>query len=276
MRSHLRSYSEATLPPPGGRGSAVCRSANSPRSAGWYGLAAAKQYHCIHPAASLAVLDSQAALGGTWAEERLYPGLRSNNLWGTYEYPDFPMDEATFGVGRDEYIPGHVVNRYLGAYAAAFGILDRIRPATRVLVAEHRDAAHGGGWVLTTASAGGPAQVWARKLIVATGLTSDAWLPHFRGQESFGGPVFHGKHFRQHRDTLQTARRVTVFGGAKSSWDAVYAYATAGVEVDWVIRRICPPPRHACARAVTDREASDGPRPLLGRPLVRHAIQAVD
>lgn len=149
------------------------------------------------------------------------------------------MDEATFGVGHDEYIPGHVVNRYLHAYAAEFGIAGLIRPGTKVLVAEHHGT-EAGGWTLTTSSAGGQARLFARKLIVATGLTSEAWLPRFRGQESFGGRVFHGKHFRQNRDTLNSASRITVFGGTKSSWDAVYAYVTAGMEVDWVIRRIYP------------------------------------
>lgn len=204
-------------------------------------MGAAKQYHCIHPTATLAVLDSQASLGGTWAEERLYPSLKSNNLWGTFEYPDFPMDEETFGVKPDEYIPGHVVNRYLKAFATEFGIINLIRAETKVLVAEHQDTENG-GWALTTSNAGGQARIFARKLIIATGLTSEAWLPHFCGQESFGGRIFHGKHFRQNRDTLQTASHVTVLGGTKSSWDAVYAYATAGVEVDWVIRRICPFP----------------------------------
>ncbi|KAI1082566.1 FAD/NAD(P)-binding domain-containing protein [Whalleya microplaca] len=204
--------------------------------AGWYGLAAAKQYHCTQPASSLAVFDSQKTLGGTWAEERLYPGLKSNNLWGTYEYPDFPMDTPTFGVKKDEHIPGKVINTYLKAYAARFGITDSLRLETKVLVAEHQDTAEG-GWVLTVASPNqGETKLFARRVIFATGLTSEAFLPHFEGQETFGGRIFHSKYFKQNDDTLKTAKRVTVFGATKFAWDAVYAYATAGVKVDWVIR----------------------------------------
>ncbi|SPQ27073.1 fee1d58e-21ec-4d75-a55d-3a4d30cd2ab5 [Thermothielavioides terrestris] len=210
--------------------------------AGWYGLGAAKQYHFTHPDDSLVVFDGQATVGGTWAAERLYPGLKSNNLLGTYEYPDFPMTTARFGVKEGEHIPGEVIHEYLKAYVAEFGIADCIRLRTKVLSAEHQDTPEG-GWVLTIAAssdANGAAQeqkrVKTRRLIVATGLTSDAFLPHFEGQETFGGRVFHGKHFQQHRDTLQTAKSVVIFGGTKFAWDAAYAYATAGVETHMVIR----------------------------------------
>jgi cation diffusion facilitator CzcD-associated flavoprotein CzcO len=206
---------------------------------GWYGLAAAKQYHCTQPEKSLAVLDSEASLGGTWADHRLYPGLKSNNLLGTYEYPDFPMDTETFGVKVNEHIPGPVINRYLKAYADKFGIADFVRLQTKVSVAEHRDTTEG-GWVLTVVDEKQQeSKLFARRLILATGRTSDPFLPHFAGQETFGGRVFHGKQFLENRDTLQTAKAVTVFGASKSAWDAVYAYATAGVKVNWIIRRMC-------------------------------------
>lgn len=204
---------------------------------GWYGLAAAKQYRFTQPDSSLAVFESEASLGGTWADHRLYPGLKSNNLLGTYEYPDFPMDTETFGVQQNEHIPGPVINKYLNAYADAFGIRDSIRLQTKVLVAEHQDSAEG-GWLLTIlGSHQQESKVYARRLILATGRTSDPFMPHFKGQEVFGGKVFHSKHFMKNRETLRTAEAVTVFGASKTAWDAVYAYATAGVKVDWIIRR---------------------------------------
>lgn len=82
---------------------------------GWYGLAAAKQFHSTHPNCSLAILDSQSSLGGTWAEGRLYPGLKSNNLLGTYEYPDFPMTSNDFDVKIGEHITGEAIHTYLKA-----------------------------------------------------------------------------------------------------------------------------------------------------------------
>jgi cation diffusion facilitator CzcD-associated flavoprotein CzcO len=172
-------------------------------------------------------------VGGVWAAHRVYPGLKSNNMLGTYEYPDFPMDSATFGVQPGQHIPGAVTHKYLTAYAEKFDILDKIRLNTKVLTAEHQEDSAEGGWILTL---DGGKSIFARKLVVATGLTSDAFLPDFAGQEDFGVPLFHSKDFLQHADTLETAKTVTVFGGTKSAWDAVYAYATRGVKVNWVMR----------------------------------------
>lgn len=140
------------------------------------------------------------------------------------------MDSATFGVKTGEHIPGTVVNAYLNAYAAKFHIADLIRFNTKVTAAKHCDI---GGWEL---SIGEGERVFARRLILATGLTSTEFLPHFEGQETFGGLIFHSKHFLQNKDTIEQCKSVTVFGGGKFAWDAVYLYAMAGVKVNWVIR----------------------------------------
>ncbi|KAH7199004.1 uncharacterized protein B0J16DRAFT_331473 [Fusarium flagelliforme] len=203
--------------------------------AGYYGLGAAKQYHVTHPDHSLAIFDANASVGGVWSNERVYPCLRSNNLWGTYEYPDFPMTTERFGVKLREYIPGEVMHNYLESYAREFGINQYLRLGTKVLSAEHQSE---GGWLLEIQSeqSEAPTRVIARRLIVATGQDSEPLMPHIRGQEEFDRPLFHSRDFQKYRDTVNTVKRVTVFGGTKSAWDAVYAYATHGVKVDWIIR----------------------------------------
>ncbi|KAI0446395.1 hypothetical protein F4803DRAFT_41910 [Xylaria telfairii] len=207
--------------------------------AGWYGLAAASQFHCTQPDKSLVILDAQSSIGGTWAEERLYPTLKSNNMLGTYEYPGFPMSSDKFDVKPGEHMKGTALNSYLKAYAEHNGVADLVRFNHKVLSAEHRDT-YDGGWILTIAAPGKRGKkVVAGRLILATGMTSQAFLPHFDGQEDFedgGGRIFHGKHFKQNSDTLETAQAVTIFGATKSGWDAVYAYAAAGIKVNWVVR----------------------------------------
>ena len=148
------------------------------------------------------------------------------------------MDTETFGVKTYEHIPGPVINKYLKAYADRFGIADLVRLQTKVLVADHQDDDQG-GWILTLKHAEQQHEykLYARRLVLATGRYSDPFLPHFAGQETFGGRIFHGKQFSSNRDTLETAKAVTVFGASKSAWDAVYAYAIAGVKVNWIIRR---------------------------------------
>lgn len=209
------------------------------RCTGPFGLGAAKQLRCLNPGSSLAVFEGESSLGGTWASHRLYPGLKSNNLLGTYEYPDFPMDPKKFGVKPGEHIPGEVIHAYLTAYVTRFDILPLIRFNSRVTVAEHQDTQ--GGWQLTVTDSitGAESHVHARHLVVASGLTSEPRpIPDFKGQESFGAPIFHGKDFLDYKHTIEQGKTVTVFAGSKLAWDAVYTYATAGVRVNWVIRGI--------------------------------------
>ncbi|KAJ4163594.1 hypothetical protein LMH87_005314 [Akanthomyces muscarius] len=207
---------------------------------GVYGLAAAKQYQATHPDEKLVIYESRPCLGGTWSEERLYPNLKTNNLLGTFEYPDFPLDPAAVNLRpAKDHIPGETANAYFKAYARRFGIDGLIQFNTKVIVAEHQEDTAEGGWVLTiekTEELNTPSKVFARRLVVATGLTTDPILPTFDGQDTFGAPIFHAKDFSQYADTLKTAKSATVYGVGKYAWDVAYSYAAAGVPVNWVIR----------------------------------------
>lgn len=165
-------------------------------------------------------------------------GLKSNNMLGTYEYSDFPMDEATFGVKPGQHIPGEVIQSYLERYTEHFGFADRIRLNSKVESAERRPD---GTWRLTVTQTHGEGSrtvtLDARKLTVATGITSQPFLPAFEGQDSFGAPILHCRHFAaREKEVLRPGKRVSVFGGTKSAWDAAYACAASGVHVDWIIR----------------------------------------
>jgi cation diffusion facilitator CzcD-associated flavoprotein CzcO len=190
----------------------------------------AKTYLEAHPSSRILILDSAPSAGGTWASNRLYPGLKSNNMLGTYEFSDFPMDPKLFDVKPGEHIPGAVMHEYFTRYAERFGLMQRTRFGARVESAEHRN---GGGWVIRIATG---EEVRTKRLVVATGMTSEAFLPEFEGSEVFEAPLFHCRHFLDYETTLETAETVVVFGGTKSAWDTVYAYAAKGVKVDWVIR----------------------------------------
>lgn len=200
---------------------------------GWYGLAAAKTYIELHPSENVAVLEANASVGGVWAEDRLYPGLKSNNMLGTYEYPDFPMDEATYGVKPGQHIPGTVLHQYLTDYAKKFGVYSRTRFNTKV---DSATPSEDGGWLLKTLSSEIPT-LHAKKLIVATGLTSQPYVPQLPGMQEYQGSLFHVRDFAKHATTLKKAKHALVVGGAKSAWDVAYAYAEAGVPVDMVIRK---------------------------------------
>ncbi|KAJ5570848.1 hypothetical protein N7535_004508 [Penicillium sp. DV-2018c] len=76
----------------------------------------------------LLLLESGSSLGGTWAEERLYPNLLSQNSEGLYEFSDMSLSEAMEGLGveekqcqdtpaEDRFIPGWKLSRYLTVWS---------------------------------------------------------------------------------------------------------------------------------------------------------------
>lgn len=155
-------------------------------------------------------------------------------MLGTYEFSDFPMDEASYGVKKGQHIPGEIVQKYLVAFAEHFKFLDRVRLSHRVESAEHKAD---GSWTLTVSHNKEPLIIETKRLIVATGITSQAYLPTFKSQEDFGAPLFHCRDMLEHEsEVFKAGERATVFGGTKSAWDAAYACATSGMKVDWIIR----------------------------------------
>ncbi|KAH7141722.1 putative dimethylaniline monooxygenase [Dactylonectria macrodidyma] len=212
--------------------------------AGWFGLAAAKTYIELHPNERVLVIEAANTCGGTWSEDRLYPGLKSNNMCGSYEYPDFPMDES-YGVKYGDHIPAATLHQYLTDFAKRFGVFERTHFNTKVDTIEPGEA---GGWSLAVSSGKGNELIETKKLILATGLTSQPNLPTYAGQETFKPPLFHAKDFCIHGDTVKTSRRAVVVGAGKSAYDCAYAFATEGAQVDLVVRPtgqgpvwICPP-----------------------------------
>ncbi|MCJ1353720.1 MAG: hypothetical protein MMC33_003707 [Icmadophila ericetorum] len=209
--------------------------------AGWHGLVVAKTYAEVNPNATVILVDSAESIGGTWSKGRSYPGLRTNNLIGAYEFSDFPMDEKTFGVKSRQHIPGPVVHEYLLAYAKKFDILRRIRFNYRAETIEKKDA----GWLITckdlrelVAPVENVKPLFAQKLVIATGLTSEPFVPKFTGSEFFDAPIFHAKELRKYAEqTTKSAKSVITYGGSKSAFDAAYTYASAGVPVEWIIRK---------------------------------------
>lgn len=206
--------------------------------AGFAGLASSKAYLQCAPSTKLLVLDKYTSIGGVWAKENIYEGLRSNNLLGTFELPDFPMHEG-FGAKEGEHIPGMSLYRYLCGYADHFGLTERMRLETEVLEAE-KMVDVGDGWRLSVRSKEGDYVVETAKLIVATGLTSQPQPMHVQGQEDYNAPIINAAKLAQEAPAvLEDAgvERVTVFGGSKFAYDCVYMFAKAGRQVDWIMRK---------------------------------------
>ncbi|KAI6781161.1 Flavin monooxygenase-like protein [Emericellopsis cladophorae] len=200
--------------------------------AGWYGLAAAKAASQMMPTSTMAILESAESCGGTWSANRLYPGLKSNNMRGTYEYPDFPMTDA-YGVAKDQHIPGTVLHTYLTDFAKAFDLFDKVQFHTKVNVVEPTDDE---AWSISISAPKGTKTYRAAKIILATGLTSTPNMPEYKGADTFDAPLFHAKDFCARADELKGAQNTVVVGGAKSAYDVAYAMAMDGSTVHLVVR----------------------------------------
>ncbi|KAK3173878.1 hypothetical protein Dsin_032563 [Dipteronia sinensis] len=192
----------------------------------------------VNPRASMAILDTAAAIGGVWAKQRLYPGLKTNNLLGSYEFSDFPMGSDRFNVKPGQHIPGTAVYDYLNGFAEAFGLMPFMQLQQRV---ESAELLPDGTWSLRIVAVSGgtsfePRVLICRRLVVATGLTSQPSMPTFAGQNTFHRPLFHAKELRLKTHIIENSRKIAVLGGNKSAWDACYHAAKNGVHVHMVIR----------------------------------------
>ncbi|KAL3496325.1 hypothetical protein BJX62DRAFT_251166 [Aspergillus germanicus] len=206
-------------------------------STGLHGLIMAKTYLEIHPSATLLVVDESQSVGGTWARERLYPGLKTNNVFGSYELSDFPMEARRYGVDGTGHIPGHVVHAYLCDVADRFGITPCLMLDTRVITTDLLDD---GSWRVSLQSLnredGIVEEIHAAKLVIAAGLTSKPHIPKIPGSEIFDRLMLHSKQLRDQAQRLAESKTVVVVGGNKSAWDVCYTAARAGSQVHMVIR----------------------------------------
>ena len=211
--------------------------------AGFAGLPAAKTYLQLEPSVSLLIIDAHRSIGGVWAKEQLYSGLHSNNLLGTYEYPDFPMHER-LGVKQGEHIPGEVIHEYFRQYADKFDLTKRILLETRVRMVEKTEE----GWRLRVEPTSlathdgqpkGARVITCNKLIVATGLTNSPAPLELMGSKDFHKPIIQFADLaRREKELLgdPSIQHATVFGSGKSAHDCVFLLASSGRRVTWVMR----------------------------------------
>ena len=202
--------------------------------AGLQGLAVAKTFLQIEPGLNLVIVDSNQTVGGVWGRDNLYPGLRSNNLRGTFEYTDFPMTDQ-LGVQREEHIPGQVIYDYFRQYADKHSLSGRIKLGAKVQIARKTKE----GWKLEmelTNLQGGEVSTTVEhrtltctKFIVASGITSSPRPIDIPTRPGFKAPIVNFARFRQEATPLLSdpaIQYVAVVGGSKAAYDAVYLLAS--------------------------------------------------
>ncbi|ETN44956.1 uncharacterized protein HMPREF1541_09831 [Cyphellophora europaea CBS 101466] len=206
---------------------------------GWYGLIAAHTYRQLAPQSKVVLLDDGATIGGVWSKERIYPNLFAQVGHGLFEYSFYPMSKE--GLTKDRYISGETIHRYLNNFARDYGLLPLIRLNTRVARIERADGGEA-KWRLSLRTRGasyrtGDYQLEAAKVIQASGVTSEKYVPDFP-RERFSKPIIHSGELGVMANDLgaEETKRIVVLGAAKSAYDTVFHLLKEGKKVDWVIR----------------------------------------
>lgn len=144
------------------------------------------------------------------------------------------MTPNRYGPRPGQHIPGVIVHRYLKDAADYFDISQYLRLQVQVVSATLNEDET---WTLTySSSTSQKAQIQASRLVVATGLTSEPFIPTFDGQGSFSGPIIHSRSLNDKATELAAARSVAVVGGNKSAWDVCYSVASAGGQAHMILR----------------------------------------
>lgn len=171
-------------------------------------------------------------------------------MLGSYEFPDFPMDQKVYNIKPLDHISGAVLNRYLTDFSKHYGIYERLQFESTVGLVESTES----GWTLTVTTPEAQRKVHTAKLILATGLTSTPNIPQYKDGDKFNRPFFHAKDFCRRADEVKDAKNVVVVGGAKSAYDVAYAMVESGATVDLIIRPDSTGPVWIAPRHVTPIE----------------------
>ncbi|KAL5355503.1 hypothetical protein BJX96DRAFT_170735 [Aspergillus floccosus] len=210
-------------------------------------------------ASALLVIDSASDIGGTWARERLYPNLLSQNSYGLYEYSDLPLADAVRSdpesEAEEQFIPGWKINQYLHIWCRKWDLHKHIRLNWKVSSISRLPSKEWALDILITDSYPRSVTIVCDKLVLATGLTSEPNIPdtpciHKDREKQSDLPVIHakqvGEYCRQQlgyepvlRDAVDAdavsppspaeykpIRSVAIQGGAKSSFDFVHLFAS--------------------------------------------------
>ncbi|WP_194087907.1 alpha/beta fold hydrolase [Cryobacterium algoritolerans] len=199
--------------------------------AGLSGIGAAAHLKRDCPDKTFVVLESRAAIGGTWDLFR-YPGVRSDSDMFTLGYSFRPWTDAK------AIAPGASIRDYIRSTVVEEGLGDHVRLQHRVIAASW--ASETAQWTVTVArtdegeyrdgqSAHELITFTCSFLFVCSGYYryDEGFTPVFPGAESFDGQLVHPQHWPA--DLEYAGKRVVIVGSGATAVTLVPAMAgTAG------------------------------------------------
>ena len=197
--------------------------------AGISGIGAACHLRTQHPDHTFAILESRAALGGTWDLFR-YPGVRSDSDMYTFGFSFRPW------VDDRDIATGEAIVRYLEDTVHAYDLHRQIRFHHRVI--EVRWSSSERRWVATVRRLddGTEFPLSCRFLLTCTGYYNYArgHQPEFPGLDDYAGAVARPQHWPSDLD--YAGKRVLVIGSGATAVTLVPALAKTAAHVTMLQR----------------------------------------
>lgn len=180
--------------------------------AGLSGIGTAYHLQKLCPEKSWAIVESRAAIGGTWDIHR-YPGVRSDSEMYTYGYNFKPWTDSQV------IADGHKIVEYIRETARENGIDQKIRFGVKVISADWSDET--AQWTVemeqTVDGKKKKVKLTCNFLLSCAGYYSYAggYTPDFPGREDFKGPVVHPQEWPEALD--YSGKKVVIIGSGATA-----------------------------------------------------------
>ncbi|GAB2971892.1 NAD(P)/FAD-dependent oxidoreductase [Amycolatopsis acidiphila] len=186
--------------------------------AGLSGIGAACHLRDEAPGKTFTILESRAAIGGTWDLFR-YPGIRSDSDMFTLGYDFRPWTDAK------AIADGESIRAYIRETAREYAIEDEIRFHHKVVRAEW--SSEDAQWTVHArrSDTGETVEITCGFLFTNAGYYNyeEGYTPEFEGVAAFRGTVIHPQHWPEDLD--HTGKRIVVIGSGATAVTLVPALA---------------------------------------------------
>lgn len=174
--------------------------------AGLSGVGAACRYKTEFPEDKLAVLESRAAIGGTWDLFR-YPGIRSDSDMLTLGYDFRPW------VGDKTLADGTSIREYIETVAKEYGVTQSIQFNSKVTAMNFSRETDIWTLTITDTKSGNSRTLRTRFVLSAAGYYKyeKGYTPDFEGRKDFKGKIIHPQHWPEN---LEYARKKIIVIGS--------------------------------------------------------------
>ncbi|HET8940198.1 MAG TPA: NAD(P)/FAD-dependent oxidoreductase [Polyangiales bacterium] len=207
--------------------------------AGISGIGAAYYLQRDQPSKTYAIVESRAAIGGTWDLFR-YPGIRSDSDLHTFGYEFKPWTDA------DAIADASAILRYLHETVDENGIAKQIRFQHAVKSVSWSSERARWTTQIERTDTGETLTYESAFIVAATGYYryDQGYRPHFAGEEQFKGTIVHPQHWPADLD--YAGKRVVVIGSGATAVTLIPAMADKTAHITMLQRTptyIMPLPR---------------------------------